>query len=69
MESLPINQLYGSVSLEAAKREIQHFFPPEKVLVLIKPHVTNEQKGKYLKIKANIYIFSKFSEIFKRHES
>nr|KAF6419021.1 NME/NM23 family member 8 [Rousettus aegyptiacus] len=44
MESLPINQLYGSVSLEAAEREIQYFFPPQNTLGLIKPHVTQEQR-------------------------
>ncbi|KAM5303472.1 thioredoxin domain-containing protein 3 [Glossophaga mutica] len=43
-ESLPINQLYGSDSLEVAEREIQYFFPPESTLVLIKPHVTHEQR-------------------------
>lgn len=64
MESLPINQLYGSDSLEAAEREIQYFFPPQNTLALIKPHATHEQRGKYLKIKANVYIFFKFSEIF-----
>ncbi|XP_058154022.1 thioredoxin domain-containing protein 3 [Dasypus novemcinctus] len=49
MESLPINQLYGSNSLEAAKREIQHFFPPQNTLAVIKPHVTNENKEEILK--------------------
>ncbi|XP_024413689.2 thioredoxin domain-containing protein 3 [Desmodus rotundus] len=43
-ESLPINQLYGSDSLEAAEREIQYFFPPQSTLALIKPHVTQEQR-------------------------
>ncbi|XP_045683218.1 thioredoxin domain-containing protein 3 [Phyllostomus hastatus] len=43
-ESLPINQLYGSDSLEAAEREIQHFFPLQSTLALIKPHVTHEQR-------------------------
>lgn len=58
MESLPINQLYGSVSLEAAEKEIEYFFPPENVLGLIKPHVTHEQRGKYLKVKPNVSSFS-----------
>ncbi|XP_026979747.1 thioredoxin domain-containing protein 3, partial [Sagmatias obliquidens] len=44
MESLPINQLYGSDSLEAAERDIQYFFPPEHTAALIKPHVTQEQR-------------------------
>lgn len=69
MESLPINQLYGSVSLEAAEREIQYFFPPQNTLGLIKPHVTQEQRGKYLKIKASIYIFPKLVKIFKLQKS
>ncbi|XP_036926563.1 thioredoxin domain-containing protein 3 [Sturnira hondurensis] len=43
-ESLPINQLYGSDSLEAAEREIQYFFPPQSTLALVKPHVTHEQR-------------------------
>lgn len=70
MESLPINQFYGSDSLELAERDIQYFFPPQQTLALIKPHVTPEQKGKYLKIKATVYNFFKFSEkIFKLQES
>ncbi|XP_049570655.1 thioredoxin domain-containing protein 3 [Orcinus orca] len=44
MESLPINHLYGSDSLEAAERDIQYFFPPEHTAALIKPHVTQEQR-------------------------
>ncbi|XP_036774835.2 thioredoxin domain-containing protein 3 [Manis pentadactyla] len=44
MGSLPINQLYGSDSLEAAKREIQYFFPLQSTLAVIKPHVTHEQR-------------------------
>ncbi|KAF3819014.1 hypothetical protein GH733_013164 [Mirounga leonina] len=38
MEDLPINQLYGSDSLEAAEMEIQYFFPPQSTLALLKPH-------------------------------
>lgn len=68
MESLPINQLYGSDSLEAAEKEIRYFFPPQNTLALIKPHATHEQRGKYLKMKANVYIFSKFSKIFQTTE-
>ncbi|XP_053409523.1 thioredoxin domain-containing protein 3 [Nycticebus coucang] len=49
MESLPINQLYGSDSLETAKREIQHFFPLESTLAVIKPHATQEQREEILK--------------------
>ncbi|XP_003406951.1 thioredoxin domain-containing protein 3 [Loxodonta africana] len=49
-ESLPINQLYGSDSLEAAKKDIQHFFPPQSTLALVKPHVSNENKDDILKI-------------------
>ncbi|XP_006832328.1 PREDICTED: thioredoxin domain-containing protein 3 [Chrysochloris asiatica] len=49
-ESLPINQLYGSDSLEAAKKEIQYFFPPQSTLALIKPHVHDENKDDILKI-------------------
>ncbi|CAK6434643.1 unnamed protein product [Pipistrellus nathusii] len=44
MESLPINQFYGSDSLELAERDIQYFFPPQQTLALIKPHVTPEQR-------------------------
>ncbi|XP_068405898.1 thioredoxin domain-containing protein 3 [Eschrichtius robustus] len=44
MESLPINQLYGSDSLEAAERDIRYFFPPQHTAALIKPHVTQEQR-------------------------
>ncbi|KAM8764548.1 thioredoxin domain-containing protein 3 [Rhynchonycteris naso] len=44
MDSLPINQLYGSDSLEAAEKEIQYFFPPQHTLAVIKPHVTQEQR-------------------------
>lgn len=65
MDSLPVNQLYGSDSLETAEREIQHFFPLQSTLGLIKPHATSEQRGKYLRIKVNVYIFSKFCEHLK----
>ncbi|XP_066132837.1 thioredoxin domain-containing protein 3 [Saccopteryx bilineata] len=44
MDSLPVNQLYGSDSLEAAEKEIQYFFPPQNTLAVIKPHVTQEQR-------------------------
>ncbi|XP_058581412.1 thioredoxin domain-containing protein 3 isoform X6 [Neofelis nebulosa] len=49
MEGLPINQLYGSDSLETAEKEIQYFFPPQQTLALIKPHVTQEQREEILK--------------------
>ncbi|XP_077614434.1 thioredoxin domain-containing protein 3 isoform X1 [Crocuta crocuta] len=49
VEGLPINQLYGSDSLEMAEKEIQYFFPPEQTLALIKPHVTREQREEILK--------------------
>uniref|UniRef100_A0A2K5UJM1 Thioredoxin domain-containing protein 3 n=1 Tax=Macaca fascicularis TaxID=9541 RepID=A0A2K5UJM1_MACFA len=48
MDSLPVNQLYGSDSLETAEREIQHFFPLQSTLGLIKPHATSEQIEKIL---------------------
>ncbi|XP_017715662.1 PREDICTED: thioredoxin domain-containing protein 3 isoform X2 [Rhinopithecus bieti] len=48
MDSLPVNQLYGSDSLETAEREIQHFFPLQSTLGLIKPHATSEQREKIL---------------------
>ncbi|XP_044945578.1 thioredoxin domain-containing protein 3 isoform X3 [Mustela putorius furo] len=50
MEGLPINQLYGSDSLEAAEREIQYFFPPQSTLALLKPHLTQEQREEILKL-------------------
>nr|XP_025728488.1 thioredoxin domain-containing protein 3-like [Callorhinus ursinus]XP_025728496.1 thioredoxin domain-containing protein 3-like [Callorhinus ursinus] len=50
MEELPINQLYGSDSLEAAEREIRYFFPPQSTLALLKPHVTQEQREEILKL-------------------
>ncbi|XP_045420277.1 thioredoxin domain-containing protein 3 [Lemur catta] len=49
MGSLPVNQLYGSDSLETAEREIEHFFPLQSTLALIKPHATREQRGEILK--------------------
>lgn len=64
MEGLPINQLYGSDSLETAEKEIQYFFPPEQTLALVKPHVTREQRGKYLEIKLNVHIPFKSCEKF-----
>ncbi|XP_004708213.1 thioredoxin domain-containing protein 3 [Echinops telfairi] len=48
-ESLPINQLYGSDSLEVAEKEIQYFFPPQNTFVMIKPHVDYEKKDEILK--------------------
>ncbi|XP_021110227.1 thioredoxin domain-containing protein 3 isoform X3 [Heterocephalus glaber] len=50
MGNLPINQLYGSDSMEAAERDIECFFPPENTLALIKPHVTREQRAEILKL-------------------
>nr|XP_009451183.2 thioredoxin domain-containing protein 3 isoform X4 [Pan troglodytes]XP_016812769.2 thioredoxin domain-containing protein 3 isoform X4 [Pan troglodytes]XP_016812770.2 thioredoxin domain-containing protein 3 isoform X4 [Pan troglodytes]XP_054543442.1 thioredoxin domain-containing protein 3 isoform X4 [Pan troglodytes]XP_054543443.1 thioredoxin domain-containing protein 3 isoform X4 [Pan troglodytes]XP_054543444.1 thioredoxin domain-containing protein 3 isoform X4 [Pan troglodytes]XP_05454344 len=50
MDSLPVNQLYGSDSLETAEREIQHFFPLQSTLGLIKPHATSEQREQILKM-------------------
>ncbi|XP_069444991.1 thioredoxin domain-containing protein 3 [Ovis canadensis] len=50
IEGLPINQLYGSDSLEAAEREIQYFFPPQHTVALIKPHVTQEQREDIMKV-------------------
>ena len=63
IEGLPINQLYGSDSLEAAEREIQHFFPPQHTVALIKPHVTQEQRGKYIKIEPMYTFFFNFCGI------
>lgn len=68
MEGLPINQLYGSDSLEAAEREIQYFFPPQSTLALLKPHLTQEQRGKYLEIKINVYVSFRFCENFQTME-
>ncbi|XP_065794545.1 thioredoxin domain-containing protein 3 [Muntiacus reevesi] len=50
IEGLPINQLYGSDSLEDAEREIQYFFPPQHTVALIKPHVTQEQREDIMKL-------------------
>ncbi|XP_040116797.1 thioredoxin domain-containing protein 3 [Oryx dammah] len=50
IEGLPINQLYGSDSLEAAEREIQYFFPPQHTVALIKPHITQEQREDIMKV-------------------
>lgn len=65
MESLPINQLYGSDSPEAAERDIQYFFPPEHTAALIKPHVTQEQRGKYIKIEPMYTFFFSFVKFCK----
>ncbi|KAM6156440.1 thioredoxin domain-containing protein 3 [Erethizon dorsatum] len=50
MGSLPINQLYGSDSTKVAERDIQYFFPPENTFAMIKPHVTQGQRGEILKL-------------------
>ncbi|XP_006143069.1 thioredoxin domain-containing protein 3 [Tupaia chinensis] len=50
VESLPVNQLYGSDSPETAEKEIQYFFPPQNTLALIKPHVTREQRVEILQL-------------------
>ncbi|XP_048193072.1 thioredoxin domain-containing protein 3 [Perognathus longimembris pacificus] len=49
-EELPINQLYGSNSIETAEEEIEHFFPLTSTLAVIKPHVSREQREEILKI-------------------
>ncbi|XP_050999145.1 thioredoxin domain-containing protein 3 [Acomys russatus] len=48
-ESFPINLFYGSPSKEEAEKEIEHFFPPQSTLALIKPHVSPEQRKEILK--------------------
>ncbi|KAM6202344.1 thioredoxin domain-containing protein 3 [Rhynchocyon petersi] len=48
--SLPINQLYGSDSLEAARKEIQYFFPAQCTFGLIKPHVSYNDKDTILRM-------------------
>lgn len=68
MESSPINQLYGSDSLEAAEREIQHFFPPQHTVALIKPHVSPEQRGKDKNVKAKSTFFFQVCELFQAME-
>lgn len=68
IEGLPINQLYGSDSLEAAEREIQYFFPPQHTVALIKPHVTQEQRGKYINIEPMYMFFFKSCEILQSKE-
>ncbi|KAF6301926.1 NME/NM23 family member 8 [Rhinolophus ferrumequinum] len=69
MESLPINQLYGSVSLEAAEKEIEYFFPPQNVLGLIKPHVTHEQREEILNlIKENGFEITQMKELLLNEE-
>ncbi|XP_028645110.1 thioredoxin domain-containing protein 3 [Grammomys surdaster] len=42
--NFPINQFYGSSSKAAAEKEIEHFFPPQRTLALIKPHVTHGER-------------------------
>ncbi|KAM4875005.1 thioredoxin domain-containing protein 3 [Thomomys bottae] len=49
-EELPINQLYGSKSTNTAEQEIEYFFPVTTTLVVIKPHVSGEQREEILKI-------------------
>ncbi|KAM5273612.1 thioredoxin domain-containing protein 3 [Ctenodactylus gundi] len=49
MGTLPVNQLYGSDSAEDAERDIRYFFPPERTLAVIKPHVTRKQREEILK--------------------
>ncbi|XP_019565816.2 thioredoxin domain-containing protein 3 [Rhinolophus sinicus] len=69
MESLPINQLYGSVSLEAAEKEIEYFFPPQNVLGLIKPHVTHEQREEIFHlIKENGFEITQMKELLLNKE-
>ncbi|XP_055969342.1 thioredoxin domain-containing protein 3 [Sorex fumeus] len=69
MESLPINQLYGSSSLEAAEREIQYFFPAEYTLAVIKPHVSIEEREEILNlIKENGFEIIKTKEIIVTEE-
>ena len=69
IEGLPINQLFGSDSLEDAEREIQYFFPPQHTVALIKPHVTQEQRGKYIKIEPMLLFFSTSAELCKVKKS
>ncbi|GAB5568433.1 thioredoxin domain-containing protein 3 isoform X1 [Prionailurus iriomotensis] len=70
VEGLPINQLYGSDSLETAEKEIQYFFPPQQTLALIKPHVTQEQREEILKyIKESGFEITQMKEMLLNEEA
>uniref|UniRef100_Q715S9-2 Isoform 2 of Protein NME8 n=1 Tax=Rattus norvegicus TaxID=10116 RepID=Q715S9-2 len=47
--NFPVNQFYGSSSKAAAETEIEHFFPPQSTLALIKPHVSHKERMEILK--------------------
>ena len=45
VEDSPINPLHGSDSPEAAEKEIQHFFPVQSTVAVIKPEVEPDKRG------------------------
>lgn len=47
VEDSPINPLHGSDSPEAAEKEIQHFFPVQSTVAVIKPEVEPDKRGLY----------------------
>jgi hypothetical protein len=41
-----INSLHGPQTHAEANRNLQFFFPEERILVILKPNLTDQQRGK-----------------------
>lgn len=52
-----INSLHGAKTKAQANRNIQFFFPEERLLVILKPKLTDSQRGKNEKTKTNRNVF------------
>ncbi|XP_041923870.1 thioredoxin domain-containing protein 6-like [Alosa sapidissima] len=45
IDDVPVNQLHGSSTMEEAQKELQHFFPVEHTLAVIKPDAAQQHKN------------------------
>lgn len=41
----PVNSLHGSRTHAEANRHLQFFFPEERICVVLKPNLTDQQRG------------------------
>ncbi|NXN99378.1 TXND3 protein, partial [Rhinopomastus cyanomelas] len=69
VDNVPIGQLHGSSTLDAAQKELEFFFPQEHTLALIKPAAAATHKDDIMeKVKAAGFTISKLKEEALTHE-
>ncbi|XP_055494523.1 thioredoxin domain-containing protein 6 isoform X2 [Leucoraja erinacea] len=69
VESVPINQLHGSSTLQDAERELNFFFQMEHTLAVIKPDVMENHRDEIIqKIEEGGFVISQMDEKFLSRE-